>query len=601
MTGFALNEKLGMKRLKVFSTSARMRAFFIFTFTFLISHSSFLICTAQNVQQRYDNFFLEAIVQREKGNSDAAFDLLRHCVDIDSTRSEAYFYLAQYYGALKQKDKMLGMMKKAVDLEPDNTTYLETLANVYISQRQYAEGIEMLERLYDKSRERDEVLGMLVQLYEQQQDYDNAIRTLNRLETLEGKSERLSFAKSSLFTQKGDKKAAISEMKKLADQYPHDNNYRCLYGNTLYVNGQQKKALAIYHEILKDDPDNRNAQMAMLAHYNEQHDSAAANRLIEEILLNKQSSTEDRVTLMRQVIGESERSGGDSTRVLQLFHRMLDLPQSDADMALFCATYMNLKKMPKDSIGAVLEKAIQIAPDNAAARLQLVSYAWQNEDRDKVIALCKEARQYNPDEMAFYYYQGIAYYQNSQLDEALDAFQNGIGVITQQSDPAIVSDFYAVMGDIMHQKGMDREAYAAYDSCLQWKDDNIACLNNYAYYLSIKGEQLDKAEQMSYRTIKAEPKNATYLDTYAWILFMQKRYSEARIYIDQTLQNDSDTSAVLLEHAGDIYYHVGDTDKALVFWQQSLDRAVADNDKEIQGPRRQVLIRKIKLKKYLKE
>ena len=551
--------------------------------------------------RRYDAMFLEAICQREKGNSDAAFDLLRHCVDIDSTRSEAYLYLAQYSGALKQKDKMLGMMKKAVDLEPDNTTYLETLANVYISQRQYAEGIEMLERLYDKSRERDEVLGMLVQLYEQQQDYDNAIRTLNRLETLEGKSERLSFAKSSLFTQKGDKKAAISEMKKLADQYPHDNNYRCLYGNTLYVNGQQKKALAIYHESLKDDPDNRNAQMAMLAHYNEQHDSAAANRLIEEILLNKQSSTEDRVTLMRQVIGESERAGGDSTRVLQLFHRMLDLPQSDADMALFCATYMNLKKMPKDSIGAVLEKAIQIAPDNAAARLQLVSYAWQNEDRDKVIALCKDARQYNPDEMAFYYYQGIAYYQNSQLDEALDAFQNGIGVITQQSDPAIVSDFYAVMGDIMHQKGMDREAYAAYDSCLQWKDDNIACLNNYAYYLSIKGEQLDKAEQMSYRTIKAEPKNATYLDTYAWILFMQKRYSEARIYIDQTLQNDSDTSAVLLEHAGDIYYHVGDTDKALVFWQQSLDRAVAGNDKEIQGPRRQVLIRKIKLKKYLKE
>ena len=601
MTGYALNEKLEMKKLTIFSTNARMRTFLIFTFTFLIPHFSFLICTAQNVQQRYDAMFLEAICQREKGNSDAAFDLLRHCVDIDSTRSEAYFYLAQYYGALKQKDKMLGMMKKAVDLEPDNTTYLETLANVYISQRQYAEGIEMLERLYEKSRERDEVLGMLVQLYEQQQDYDNAIRTLNRLETLEGKSERLSFAKSSLFTQKGDKKAAISEMKKLADQYPHDNNYRCLYGNTLYVNGQQKKALAIYHEILKDDPDNRNAQMAMLAHYNEQHDSAAANRLIEKILLNKQSSTEDRVTLMRQVIGESERAGGDSTRVLQLFHRMLDLPQSDADMALFCATYMNLKKMPKDSIGAVLEKAIQIAPDNAAARLQLVSYAWQNEDRDKVIALCKEARQYNPDEMAFYYYQGIAYYQNNQLDEALDAFQNGIGVITQQSDPAIVSDFYAVMGDIMHQKGMDREAYAAYDSCLQWKDDNIACLNNYAYYLSIKGEQLDKAEQMSYRTIKAEPKNATYLDTYAWILFMQKRYSEARIYIDQTLQNDSDTSAVLLEHAGDIYYHVGDTDKALVFWQQSLDRAVAGNDKEIQGPRRQVLIRKIKLKKYLKE
>jgi len=440
---------------------------------------------------------------------------------------------------------------------------------------------------------------MLVQLYEEQQDYDNAIRTLNRLETLEGKTERLSFAKSNLYTQKGDKKAAIAEMKRLADQYPNDNNYRCLYANTLYVNGQQKKALAIYDAVLKEDPDNRNAMMAMLAHYNEQHQDAAADKMLHRILLNKSTSTEDRMTLMRQVIGDSERDGGDSTKVLSLFRQILAMPQSDADMALFCAAYMSLKKMPQDSIGRVLQHALRIAPDNAAARLQLVSYAWQAEDRDRVIELCRDARQYNPDEMAFYYYQGIAYYQKGQLDESLDAFQNGIGVINQQSDPAIVSDFYAVMGDIMHQKGMDREAFAAYDSCLQWKDDNIGCLNNYAYYLSIKGQQLDKAEQMSYRTIKAEPKNATYLDTYAWILFMQKRYSEARIYIDQTLQNDSDSSAVLLEHAGDIYYHAGDTEKAVALWTLSLEKAT--DDSEIKGPRKQVLIRKIKLKKYLKE
>lgn len=125
------------------------------------------------------------------------------------------------------------------------------------------------------------------------------------------------------------------------------------------------------------------------------------------------------------------------------------------------------------------------------------------------------------------------------------------------------------------------------------------CLNNYAYYLSELGQQLDKAEQMSYRTIKAEPKNATYLDTYAWILFMQKRYNEARIYIDQTLQCDSDTSAVLLEHAGDIYYHVGEKEKAVTLWQQALDRA--SETPEAEDDRRQVLTRKIKLKKYLKE
>ena len=260
---------------------------------------------------------------------------------------------------------------------------------------------------------------------------------------------------------------------------------------------------------------------------------------------------------------------------------------------------MNMKKMPTDSIRPVLERVLEIAPDNASARLQLVSFAWQAEDKERVIALCQDARQYNPDEMAFYYYQGIAYYQKQDLDQALNAFQNGISVINEQSNPEIVSDFYAVMGDIMHQRGRYQEAFAAYDSCLQWKDDNLGCLNNYAYYLSERGEQLEKAEQMSFRTIKAEPKNATYLDTYAWILFMQRRYSEARIYIDQTLQCDSDSSAVLLEHAGDIYYHVGDREKAVALWEQALERA--SDSSEVKDDRKQVLIRKIKLKKYLKE
>ena len=545
--------------------------------------------------RRYDAFFLDAICQREKGNNDAVFDLLRHCVDIDSTRSEAYYYLAQYYSALKQKDTVLSYLKKSVKLEPDNATYLETLANAYLNQRKYKDAIDVLERLCEKNHDRDDVLALLIQLYEQENDYDNAIRTLGKLETIEGKSERLSYAKSDLYTKKGDKKAAIAEMKTLADQYPNDNNYRCLYANTLYINGQKKKAVAIYDKVLKEEPDNRNAQMALVAYYNDQKDSANVNSMIERVLFNKNASTSDRVALMRQVIGDSEEAGGDSTRVLQLFHRLINMPQADSDMALFCASYMNMKKMPNDSIRQVLEKVLEMSPDHAAARLQLVSYAWQAEDRDRVIELCKAARQYNPDEMAFYYYQGIAYYQKDDLDNALNAFQNGIGVITSDSDPSIVSDFYAVMGDILHQKGMEKEAFEAYDSCLVWKEDNIGCLNNYAYYLSEKGIRLDDAEKMSFRTIKAEPKNATYLDTYAWILFMQKRYDEAKTYIDQTLENDTTPSAVLFEHAGDIYYHVGEKEKALEYWQEALEQS-----DESDG-RQQILTRKIKLKKYLEE
>ena len=552
---------------------------------------------------RYNAFFLEAICERAKGNSDAAFDLLRHCVEIDSTKSEAYYYLSQYYGALKQKDKAIACIEKAAVLEPSNSTYQETLANAYINLHQYDKAAAVLESLYDKHRDRDDVLGVLIQLYEEQHEYESAIKTLTLLETVEGKSERLSYAKSNFYTQLGDKKAAIAEMKHLADQYPNDQNYRGLYANALFVNGQKKKALEIYDDILRIEPDNRNALMALLAYEKDEGDPDKADALTEKVLLSKNITSQDRILLMRQEIGQSEQEGGDSTRVLYLFRKMLDQPQMDADIAILCATYMNLKQMPNDTISGVLEQVLKVAPDNAAARLQLVSYAWQANDMNRIISLCQDARQYNPDEMAFYYYQGIAYYREGQLDQALNAFHNGIGVITQQSDPDIVSDFYAVMGDILHQKGNDKEAFAAYDSCLVWKDDNYGCLNNYAYYLSEKGIQLDKAEQMSYRVIKAEPKNATYLDTYAWILFKQGRYTEAKIYIDQTLQCDSDTSAVLLEHAGDIYYFAGEKERAVDFWQQALARAaeVVPEPGQPVEDRQQILTRKIKLKKYQKE
>ena len=542
-------------------------------------------------QRKYDQYFLDAILEREKGHSDAAFDLLRHCLDINPNASEAHYFLAQYYHALEADSLSLAHFKRAAELNPDNETYMETLSQVYIKQKDYKTAISVVERLYDRNKDREDLLELLFQLYQQVKDYPQAISVLERLENIDGKSEQLSMAKSECYTQMGNQKAAIAEIAELAKQYPNDLNYQGLYGDMLMMNGEEKQALEVFHQVLKEEPENSRTLMALRNYYQAKEDTLTADSLLERLLLSRNTQPENKVYLIRQEIMASEANGGNSAKVLSLFRKMNDI-QPDANMSILQATYMDLKKMPKDSINPVLEHVLDIAPDNSAARLQLVANAWEAEDMDRIVDLCQAARQYNPDEMAFYYYQGIAYYKLEKLDEALSAFQNGIGVINENSSPLIVSDFYAVMGDILHQKGMAEEAYAAYDSCLQWKEDNIGCLNNYAYYLSEEGIRLDKAEQMSYKTIKAEPKNATYLDTYAWILFMQQRYSEARIYIDQALQNKDDSvdNAVILEHAGDIYSFCQQPDQALTYWQDALKTS----------PGNQVLIRKIKLKKYVK-
>ena len=543
-----MNRKVIIRSRMMCWTLLRAACLMLFAF-----HFSSLPAVAQSSRE-FDQFFLEAMIQRQKGNNAAAFDLLRHCQELNPEAPEVYYFLAQYYSALKNTEKSVDCFKKAAALQPDNVTYMETLAQIYIRQQDFAQAIPVVEKIYERDKERLDLLEMLFQLYQQVGRNDKAVEVLNRIEAIDGKSERISMAKSEIFTRQGNKKGAIAEIKALAQKYPNDLNYMALYAETMMMNGKVKKALKVYDQILQQEPDNNRVLMSLRTYHQALGHQTVADSLTERVLLNGNATSEERVHLLRQEIAACEQEGGDSTRVLQLFRKMLARPQSDEDMALLCASYMNAKQMPKDSISRVLEQALAIAPDNSMARLQLVGYAWEKEDMDRVVSLCQDARQYNPDEMAFYYYQGIAFYKQEKLDEALSAFKNGIGVIKDDSNPEIVSDFYAVMGDILHQQGQAEEAFAAYDSCLVWKEDNIGCLNNYAYYLSERGERLSKAEEMSYKTIKAEPKNSTYLDTYAWILYMEKRYAEAKIYIEQAVQNldEKQDNSVILEHADKI-------------------------------------------------
>ncbi len=539
----------------------------------------------------YDVLFHEAMLERQKSHHDATFDLLCRCIDLRPDASEAYFFRAQYYSEMQQADMALADLQRADSLQPDNMTYMETLAQAYVQKGQYSDAVAVVERMYEADKSRQELLQTLYQLYVQLKDYAKAVDVLDRMELIDGKSERTSLAKSGLYIQLEQQQKAVDEMRQLAERYPNDLNYRTLYANTLMLNDNRPEAFALLQQILTDEPQNLRAQLTLRNYYIGEEDQERADSLTHCILLNPHATAEDKIYQLRQVIGENEQAGGDSTVVLSLFRQILAQPSPDADIAELMAAYMDLKKMPRDSVAQALDHVLQLSPDRASARLHLVQMAWEDNDDQRIIDLCQQARQYNPEEMAFYYYQGMAYYRREDTDHALEAFQNGISVIDDDSSPEIVSDFYAVMGDLLHQKGREREAYAAYDSCLQWKPDNIGCLNNYAYFLSVQGKRLDEAEQMSQKTVKAEPKNPTYLDTYAWILFMQQRYVEARIYIDQTLQNDSTPSSVELEHAGDIYFMCGETEKALDYWQQALQ----------DDPQNKLLARKIKRKKYIKQ
>jgi tetratricopeptide (TPR) repeat protein len=544
-----------------------------------------------NDKRKFDCFFLEAIRQQEAGKYDAAFDLLQHCLKINPNAPEAYFTIAKYYMELNKDSLGINCYKKAAELMPNNDTYLEKMAQCYINEEKYNDAIDAYQKLYANNPDRTDVLEILIQLYKQNKNYDKMLECLNKIETIEGANEETTLAKMQIMSLQGNDKGAYDELNALCEKHPYDMSYRVMRGNWLMGKNKTKEAYNEYVKVLKEDPDNISAQMSLLDYYRSENQDSLADKMLKSLLFSEKTPSDNKFMLMRQVISDSESKDGDSTMVLNLFKKLLEGKQENGDMADLQVAYMTTKKMPIDTIKVALQQVLDINPDNVSARMKLIEYSLIEMNYDETIKLCENGIEYNPDKMTFYYFLGMCYYQKDRVDDALRAYRGGIGQINKESDAFMVSDIYARIGDILQQKNMEKDAFAAYDSCLQWKEDNIECLNNYAYFLSIKGGNLEKAEQMSLRTVKAQPTSSTFLDTYAWILFMQKRYKEALTYTDEAVKNDSDSSSVVFEHAGDIHAVNGDIPNALKYWRQAV-RA---------GGNSPALFRKIKMKKYIKE
>lgn len=542
-------------------------------------------------QRKYDYFFLEAMRMKGKNEYDAAFGLLQHCLDINPTASSALYEISQYYMFLRQVPQGQVALEQAVAFAPDNYWYSQGLVSLYQQQNELDKAAALLEKMVTRFPSKQDPLFSLLDIYSRQEKYNDVISTLNRLEKRLGKNEQLSMEKFRIYLQMKDDKKAFQEIESLVQEYPMDMRYQVILGDVYLQNGKKQEAYDAYQKVLAVEPDNPMALFSMASYYEQTGQKELYQQQLDTLLLNKKVTSDTKISVMRQVIAENEQSSAkDSTQVIALFDRMMKQDMDDPQIPMLYSQYLLSKNMEQEAV-LVLEQVVDLDPTNKAARLMLVSAAVKKEDYKQIIKVCEPGIEATPDALELYYYLAIAYHQAEQGDSVLSVCNRALEHITPDTRKEVISDFYSIMGDIYHTKKQMTEAYAAYDSALVYNPSNIGALNNYAYYLSVERRDLDKAEEMSYKTVKAEPNNSTYLDTYAWILFEKGNYAEARIYIDNAMKNDGEKSDVIVEHCGDIYFMTGDVEGALKYWKKALEM----------GSESKTLKQKIEKKKYIAE
>jgi tetratricopeptide (TPR) repeat protein len=243
-----------------------------------------------------------------------------------------------------------------------------------------------------------------------------------------------------------------------------------------------------------------------------------------------------------------------------LFLTLLDQHPDESQLKLVYGEYLAMQNKI-DEARFQIRLVTEMEPENREAWEQLVRLTVQLEDFDEVIRICEKCQEIFPETVEFHFYLGFAYYRKKAFQAAINTYENAIQLIPADNTPAI-SNFYGQLGDTYFKMKETDKAFNAYEEALKYNDKNILVLNNYAYYLSLLKKEMSKAERMSALTIKMEPNNATYLDTYAWIFFIQGNFMLAKIYIEQAISKDRTGSAELADHYGDILFLSGDKGKA---------------------------------------
>ena len=558
-----------------------------------------LLCQLSLAQTRLDYFMAEAAKSRMQGQWSKAMELYSHCLQIDSCSAEALYQLGRISFYLRQDSAGLEYLHKAVDLDPDNTYYIEPLAAILLRQGCEDDALPLLEHISKLQSNRSDVLSHLASIYSKAGRLEDAISTLDRLEMLEGKMSQLSNEKFSLYMEMGDSVKAFAELQSLCDEYPADLSYKIDMAYCYQQLGDYEKALQMYDEVRAIDPANVPLQMAMLDYYLSQGMDSLYDATRDSILYATETETAKRVVLIQQMVQRMSPDSADTEQIIKRFERVLQLDSTNVELLTMYAAFLDYRQKPQEMIQSVMSRVLLVEPDNEMATQWLLQYYVSRKDYFSLEEICRRGVNYHPKDLVYPYFLGMIMLERNNNAEALEVLDRGIRLRSEDTRLALVSDAFTVKGDVFYKMGKHADAFLQYDSALVYNKDNVLCLNNYAYYLSLRNEYLDKAEEMSYRTIKAEPDNRTYLDTYAWILFMQAKYEQAQGYMDKVVPRDSSeqflmtdlyTSTAILEHAGDIAWMNGDAERATYLWQLAVRRG----DDEVTP----ILRKKAKKRKY---
>lgn len=559
-------------------------------------------------RQKARYYYLEGL--RHQGQEDAqeAYEYFKRAAAIDPAYSEAVSAYATQRLALRldtmrtlaELNRSLEMLRPFVDQYPDDSNEAMYYALVAQSVNQLPEAIRVLELLTEHNPRLSSAYAHLADAYMRSGDIKKAIETFDRLEKIEGKSIGISFTKMSYMLHSADTVGAVAEAKAIMEANPANPQCRILMGNMMNLVQKKDSALYYFEEAERLNPDLGAAKLALADFYLQQGDSVKYDTKTYEALISEDYDFDEKLDLMTHYIYKILSGKNDMKRSDHLFEVLRQQYPHEPEMLNFAAQYSAAKGDFKEAAEQV-GYAIDLSPSDMQLRAQMMSYLISDDRPEEAMKYYEDfKKQLTPPSRLTTLYAAAAQIAG-KTETAIETYKSLIkeidssfpidSVLTDRmippsvtyDDMLAISELYTSIGDCLYAGKRLPEAYTAYDNALVLNPDNAMALNNYAYFLSENGGDLEKAAEMSLRSLDGENSaNPTFLDTYAWILHQQGDDAEALKYqasaIEEAEKQDAAHSE-LYDHYGDILKANDKDAEALEAYEKALENAAKDEDK----------------------
>ena len=518
--------------------------------------------------------FIEASREKILGNYENAIVLYKEVLKTDKKNHAAAYELARLYDILDKNDKALSSIKMAIALDKTNEWYRSFLADVYQKGKKDGEAAKVFEELVEDYSNNEYYYYKWAYYLVRSQKAAKAINVYDQIEKRFGVSEDVISKKHNLYLGLGKQSKATDELLKLTKAFPYNVEYKHMLAGHYNRIGEEEKGKKVYREILQLDPQDASANMALLNSRKGGNNDIAYLTSLQPIFKNEAMDIDlkikEMIPFIKKVAATNDKELADAaielTQILEEVH-----PEEAKTFSVY-GDLLNHTGRPQQALEKYM-KTLKL--DNTVFTVweQVMYLNYELKDFDALLKNSDEALDLFPNKVKAYYLNGIANNEKGNYDDAVNVFEQALMMSTE--NPKIQFDIYGRLGEVYHNLKKYDKSKKSFEKGLKINPRAYTLLDSYSYHLALRGDNLDKAKEMSALANELQPNEPTIQDTYGWILYKMKEYKAAKEWLEKALQNGGDEMPTILEHFGDILYHMDEKEEALLYWQKALDKGSA--------------------------